>query len=430
MTLELPALSTLIQAEHIQNAITTATNAFYDPALKKSEDDALEAFNRNILLSMGSQVTPELFALIRTAIENGYNVFVAMHGARPTNEDGEGTPEQLDWEDKLDDAMADVLGGSVRKVIGIDWTEEATVDTQAYDFMQREQLAMQASARYVKAICEDLTINKALAQFGWTAKDNQKDTEAFQKVWAAIKGDDAKATALSFQAARRAVEEILIEYVADKGEDLDLDSLQGVLAQATDRDPLLAASAITELGGEPDDHHPAFRIYATDAGPQWMADVISQAIEGKLSPMDNELIPADAVGGTGPAPQVDTSTTEPTHSGEMPDLPAHLDRRNKDQADADVTPPDTDAKPDSAASDAQVSPITPEAVLAALQTLRDHTSMADGDIAKQLGASRASVSSWGRGKSKFEPTEEQTEAIKWMLAGSKTAIDAAVMSLQ
>lgn len=446
MILTIPPLSEFITPDHLEKATAAASNAFYDPALKNSEEDAKEAFQRKVLDSFAEQTKGDVFALVRQALENAYQTFMVMNGQRPANEDGEGTPAQLDWEDKLDDAIALALSGSVREVIGVNWTEEHTVDTRAFDFLERDQLATLTAEKYVKAITER-PIPKAMSHFGFV--DNPDvESSAFQKVWETIKGEDAKATQMSFQAARRAVEEILISYVHGMGVDnVNLDQMQTLLAQATDRDPLIAAGCILELGGDPDLHHAAFRIYATDVGDDWMSDVISLAIEGELTPMAGDVEPV-----------MTSDTHVPTHipsnvesdQEAMPEVPPALDRRkgkkgkkpvtieHEDQATAQDGATD-DAEPDSAATGGDVvsqadeeiaaNTISSDAALAALRTLRDHTNMADTDIAKRLAVSRASISSYARGKGKFEPDEAQIGELAEMLGDTKTAIDAALMAV-
>lgn len=453
MPTSIPDLDTFLDSDSRQAAITFATNAFYSPDLKKDQDAAKEAFNRNVLHSLGQTVEPQVFLVVREALEKGWQLFYCTHGFRPENEDGEGTPAQLEWEDKLDDMVADVFEGDLRQAIGISWTEEVTVDTQAFDYTKRDELALNAAAKYVEAI-KARTVNKAMAAFGFVEHADATGP-SFEKVWEAIKGEDAEATALGFQAARRAVEEILISYVHGRGEDLDLDELQDVLAQAADRDPLIASSAISHLGGEPDEHHPAFRIYATDAGSNWLQDVIGTAIEGELTPMAGDVEATLVEDMT--APEIvegDPSIVVDPKPDEMPDIPDSLKRDKKakkpkkgkkakksDQASGNVAPATLIAasEPDSAAeADPVVSPTAPGAgeglpdpsvALAALQTLRDHTNMSDAEIGKELAVSRASVSSYARNKGKWDPERSHYEALRGMLMTSKTAIDAALMSL-
>ena len=449
MPTSIPNLDTFLDSDSRQAAITFATNAFYSPDLKKDQDAAKEAFNRNVLHSLGQTVEPQVFLVVREALEKGWQLFYCTHGFRPENEDGDGTAAQLEWEDKLDDMVADVFEGDLRQAIGISWTEEVTVDTQAFDYSKRDELALNAATKYVEAI-KARTVNKAMAAFGFV-EHADATSPAFEKVWEAIKGEDAEATALSFQSARRAVEEILISYVHARGDELDLDELQDVLAQAADRDPLIASSAISHLGGEPDEHHPAFRIYATDAGSSWLQDVIGTAIEGELTPMAGD-VEATLVE---EEPIIEEVLITEQGETEMPDIPEKLRRDKKDkkpkkgkkakksdQASDNVAPATTieTSEPDSAAeADPVVSPTAPGAdtdplpdpsvALAALQTLRDHTNMSDVDIGKELAVSRASVSSYARGKGKWDPERSHYEALRGMLMTSKTAIDAALMSL-
>jgi hypothetical protein len=75
------------------------------------------------------------------------------------------------------------------------------------------------------------------------------------------------------------------------------------------------------------------------------------------------------------------------------------------------------------------TPLT-EAAAAALMALKDHSRVKDEAVAAALGVSRASVIGYREGKTLFEPTDAQTDALRELFNEAVLPLDAALKDLE
>jgi hypothetical protein len=423
---EIETFDKYISADVVSDAITAAKSAFYPPEILRDQEKAKEAFQANMVKSLSKAVTGHVYGAIKTRVDKSYNIFCAVNGMRP-----ETGFEQ--WDSDCDDMLAGALAGQFRKAVGIDWTEDHTVDANIHEGMRRDELCLEAAEQYIEAIRQRGPA-EALSHYG---VEPETVNAAFETMWGALvdkAGNKGKPSNLTIAQARRRVEEIVIPYVQNAGDRLNLDALQTLLASAADRDPLIASASITELGGEPGEDHGAFRIYASDAGSVWMEDVISNAIEGAYTPMEGADEPAGEEIQVGEEAQAEATPEAETQGHSDPgDIPAALDRRKESQSppptppaqaadEAGVAGQPVDDGPDGAVTDGSTG-----GAIAGLRVLRDHTALKDQEIADIIGASRASVINYYKGTTHWEATPEQAEAVRLALSEYKSKIDAALL---
>lgn len=296
----------------------------------------------------------------------------AMNGQRPS----QGDPAADEWDSGLDDRMEALFSDpDVGRAVGQGWLGEHTIDSGLH---LPDEIGRKA-AKFGTAIVGNLSAMvehsaaKMLSAAGIVMDDLQPIIDSYN-------GKTEAKEPMANVDMNFAVQ--LLNYVVTHAKTTGQDDLviMAAIEEAGDKDAAKASAAFAALGfALTPQYHEAWQALAAAGGQGWAARAFAGEITGpdKLA----KQAPAEAA----PKRKGRAKPTDGPASGPGVNAPA----------------------PSAAANSFNFK--------GALSQLREHGGWTDGELAEQLGVSRATIGNYITGKSQFLPTDQQIGKIKALI---------------